>query len=66
VRAQFFLMDLERQEQSSSEGRRRAWLTLDEVVRRLAYDDLRHLVRQASGLIDGARPSRPRRPLRRR
>jgi ADP-ribose pyrophosphatase YjhB (NUDIX family) len=55
VRAQFFLMDLEREKRASLEGRRRAWLTLDEALRSLPFDELRHLVRQASRLDDDAR-----------
>jgi len=52
VRAQFFLMDVEREGSSSLEGRGRAWLTLEEALRSLPFDELRHLVRQASARLD--------------
>lgn len=52
VRAQFFLMDIEREEPSSLEGRRRAWLTFDEAMQSLPFEELRHLVRQAGVLLD--------------
>jgi 8-oxo-dGTP pyrophosphatase MutT (NUDIX family) len=46
VCAQFFLMEFV-SEGASSEGRRRAWLSLDEAVAAIPFDDTKQLLRDA-------------------
>lgn len=46
VRAQFFLMEFV-SEGTSSEGRRRAWLSLEEAESAIQFDDTRQLLRDA-------------------
>jgi 8-oxo-dGTP pyrophosphatase MutT (NUDIX family) len=47
VCAQFFLMEFV-SEGLSSEGRRRAWLSLDEAIAAIPFDDTRQLLRDAA------------------
>ena len=46
VCAQFFLMEFV-SEGTSSEGRRRAWLSLDEAIAAMPFDDTKQLLRDA-------------------
>jgi 8-oxo-dGTP pyrophosphatase MutT (NUDIX family) len=46
IRAQFFLMELV-SEGVSSEGRRRAWLSLEEAIAAIPFDDTKQLLRDA-------------------
>ena len=56
VRSEFFLMRYEGEGQAGEE-RRLAWMTLDQAVAALTFDDMRQLVRQADRLANGKRPS---------
>ena len=44
--AQFFLMEFV-SEGTSSEGRRRAWLSVDEAIAAIPFDDTKQLLREA-------------------
>lgn len=54
VRVAFYLMDLEH-EGEPGEGRRRAWMSLDQVLRAIPFNDTREMVAEAERILaDGA------------
>lgn len=52
IRADFFLMEFQRESDPSTEGRSRAWLTLEEVQRLLTFDDARKLIAKAQRAVE--------------
>ncbi len=52
IRADFFLMEFQRESDPSTEGRSRAWLTVEEVQRLLTFDDARKLIAKAQRAVE--------------
>ena len=55
IRADFFLMEFLRESDPSTEGRSRAWLTVEEIRRVLSFDDARTLIAKAQREVETLR-----------